>query len=200
MEDLRKRILSSLFHHRGVLRSTAIHHYGVNPHPSREVSTMSSQSSQDEPFSQFTQGPSGRLPSTFRFLAWQNRRIVRLLWWGYPAGEVAKIFNLSTAAVNRIRRRKTQTGCSQPLRCLGCPVSQLGKEVKKRIRHHICRDPLISVADLARKNNISRLTVWCCLCVMGLKSLVRHCCHVLMEKQQAWRFRGAWHILGLPKK
>ncbi len=39
MEDLRERILSSLFRHHGVLRSPAIHHYCVNPHPSREVST-----------------------------------------------------------------------------------------------------------------------------------------------------------------
>ena len=39
MEDLRKRILSSLFRNRGVPRSSAIHHYCVNPHPSREVST-----------------------------------------------------------------------------------------------------------------------------------------------------------------
>ncbi len=39
MEDLCERILSSLFRHRGVPRSTAIHHCCVNPRPSREVST-----------------------------------------------------------------------------------------------------------------------------------------------------------------
>ncbi len=39
MEDLREWILSSLDRDHGIPRSPAIHHYCVNPHPSREVST-----------------------------------------------------------------------------------------------------------------------------------------------------------------
>ncbi len=40
MEDLRDWILSSINHDRGILRTPAIHHYCVNPHPTREVSTI----------------------------------------------------------------------------------------------------------------------------------------------------------------
>ncbi len=47
MEDLHDRILSSINRHRGIPRTPAIHHYRVNPHPDREVSTYLQQRGQD---------------------------------------------------------------------------------------------------------------------------------------------------------
>ncbi len=127
MEDLREWIFESMNRHRGIPRSTAIHHYCVNPHPSREVSTN------PRPH----RGPlaTSRLP--LRFTVSVIRTVRCACWWACGESEQAVALTHTHVRARSRRRRRSR----RLPRC--CELSSLlSAQLVARSRGlHISRHP-----------------------------------------------------------